>query len=93
MDYFDEMEQKIEINYNEYMFDKARDFEKFEDALKDMILKECEKLTALRTQYLKVMTNFIKHNSADIIGVVEKYEKQAIVVRTLRKVYNLVKRS
>lgn len=93
MDYFDEMEQKIEINYNEYMFDKARDFEKFEDALKDMILKECEKLTALRTQYLKVMTNFIKHNSADIIGVVEKYEKQAIVVRTLRKVYNLIKRS
>ena len=93
MDYFDEMEQKIEINYNEYMFDKARDFEKFEDALKDMILKECEKLTALRTQYLKVMTNFIKHNSSDIIGVVEKYEKQAIVVRTLRKVYNLIKRS
>ena len=93
MDYFDEMEQKIEINYNEYMFDKARDFEKFEDSLKDMILKECEKLTALRTQYLKVMTNFIKHNSADIIGVVEKYEKQAIVVRTLRKVYNLIKRS
>lgn len=93
MDYFDEMEQKIEINYNEYMFDKARDFEKFEDALKDMIFKECEKLTALRTQYLKVMTNFIKHNSADIIAVVEKYEKQAIVVRTLRKVYNLIKRS
>ena len=93
MDYFDEMEQKIEINYNEYMFDKARDIEKFEDALKDMIFKECEKLTALRTQYLKVMTNFIKHNSADIIGVVEKYEKQAIVVRTLRKVYNLIKRS
>ena len=65
----------------------------FEDALKDMIFKECEKLTAVRTQYLKVMTNFIKHNSADIIGVVEKYEKQAIVVRTLRKVYNLIKRS
>lgn len=88
MDYFDEMEQKIEINYNEYMFDKARDFEKFEDALKDMIFKECEKLTSLRTQYLKVMTNFIKHNS-----VVEKYEKQTIVVRTLKKVYNLIKRS
>ena len=31
--------------------------------------------------------------SSDIIGVVEKYEKQAIVVRTLRKVYNLIKRS
>lgn len=92
MDYFDEMEQKIDINYNEYMFDKARDFEKFEDDLKDMIFKECEKLTTLRTKYLKVMTNFIKYNSADIIGVVEKYEKQAIVVRTLRKVYNLVKR-
>lgn len=93
MDYFDEMEQKIEINYNEYMFDKARDFEKFEDTLKDMIFKECKKLTDLRTQYLKVMTNFIKHNSADIIGVVNKYEKQVIVVMTLKKVYNLIKRS
>ena len=41
MDYFDEMEQKIEINYNEYMFDKARDFEKFEDSLKE-VDKVCE---------------------------------------------------
>ena len=39
MDYFDEMEQKIEINYNEYMFDKARDFEKFEDSLKDISVR------------------------------------------------------
>lgn len=93
MDYFDEMGQKIEINYNEYMFDKARDFEKFEDALKDMILAECKKLTKLRTQYLKVMTNFICYNGADITSVIDKYEKQCIVVRTLRKVYNLIKRS
>ena len=93
MDYFDEMEQKIDINYNEHMFDKARDFEKFEDTLRDMILDECKKLTKLRTQYLKVMTNFISHNGADITSVVDKYEKQYIVVRTLRKVYNLIKRS
>ena len=92
MDYFDEIEQKIDINYNEYMFDKARDFEKFEDTLKDIILEECKKLTKLRTQYLKVMTNFINHNGTDITGIVEKYEKQAIVVRTLKKVYNLIKR-
>ena len=93
MDYFDDMEQKIDINYNEHMFDKARDFEKFEDTLRDMILDECKKLTKLRTQYLKVMTNFISHNGTDITNVVDKYEKQAIVVRTLRKVYNLIKRS
>ena len=87
MDYFDEIERNLNINCNIHMFDKARDFEKFEEDLKDMILKECEELTALRTQYLKVMTNFIKYNSADITGVVEKYEKQVIAVKTLKKVY------
>ncbi len=91
MDYFDEIEQKIDINYNEYMFDKARDFEKFENTLKDMILEECKKLTKLRTQYLKVMTNFISHNGTDITNVVDKYERQYIVVHTLRKLYNLIK--
>ena len=73
------------------MFDKARDFEKFENTLKDMILEECKKLTKLRTQYLKVMTNFISHNGTDITNVVDKYERQYIVVHTLRKLYNLIK--